>query len=165
MSNELTKQSLKKAATVQNGNVNLEADSELGGVADDNWTAALVTQLGRTVEGKADEAGASNLAGNVNALAALGSSDPLEAMLNAQLIGLHNVTMNCLARAQLENQTFEGRKQNLEYANKLGRTTATLVEAKQKHLGKGPQRIVVEKVTVENGGQAIVGNVGGEGNG
>jgi hypothetical protein len=58
-------------------------------------------------------------------------------------------------------QTFEGRKENLSQANKLSRTHATLLEALNRHRGKGQQKVTVEHVHVHNGGQAIVGNVEG----
>ena len=59
----------------------------------------------------------------------------------------------------LGNQTFEGRRENLNQANKLCRSYAALTEALDRHRGKGQQRIVVEHVNVHAGGQAIVGAV------
>ena len=69
--------------------------------------------------------------------------------------------MECYRRAMLGDQTFEGREENLNQANKLSRTYATLLEALNRHRGKGQQKVTVEHVHVHNGGQAIVGNVGG----
>jgi hypothetical protein len=37
----------------------------------------------------------------------------------------------------LPEQTFEGRHENLNQANKLSRTCATLLEALNRHRGKG----------------------------
>ena len=54
-------------------------------------------------------------------------------------------------------QTFEGRRDNLAQANKLSRTYATLVEALNRHRGKGQQKVTVEHVHVHAGGQAVVG--------
>jgi hypothetical protein len=48
-------------------------------------------------------------------------------------------------------------------ANKLSRTHATLLEALNRHRGKGQQRVTVEHVHVYEGGQAIVGHVEGGG--
>src|SRR6516165_8677424 len=59
----------------------------------------------------------------------------------------------------LGNQTFEGRRESLNQANKLSRTYAALTEALDRHRGKGQQRITVEHVNVHAGGQAIVGAV------
>ena len=43
--------------------------------------------------------------------------------------------------------------------NKLARTFTAQVEALRKHRHGGQQKMTVEHVTVEKGGQAIVGNV------
>ena len=56
----------------------------------------------------------------------------------------------------LAEQTFEGRHENLSQANKLSRSCAVLVEALNRHRGKGQQKVTVEHVTVNAGGQAIV---------
>ncbi len=51
--------------------------------------------------------------------------------------------------------------------NKLARTYMAQMEALRKHRNGGKQTVVVQHVNVEDGGQAIVGNVvtGGAGNG
>src|SRR5262245_3554181 len=59
----------------------------------------------------------------------------------------------------LAEQTFEGRRENLNHANKLSRTYATLLETLNRHRGKGQQKVTVEHVHVHSGGKAIVGNV------
>jgi hypothetical protein len=91
--------------------------------------------------------------------------DETEGMLIAQMIGCHNAVMECFRRAMLQEQTHEGRQQNLNFANKLSRTYALHMEALDKHRGKGQQTVRVEHVTVNAGGQAIVGNVQGGGGG
>jgi hypothetical protein len=80
-------------------------------------------------------------------------------MLIAQLIASHSAAMECYRRAMLGEQTFEGRRENLNQANKLSRTYAALTDALDRHRGKGQQRITVEHVNVNAGGQAIVGAV------
>src|SRR5215217_8219392 len=57
----------------------------------------------------------------------------------------------------------EGRRENLAQANKLSRTYAALLEALNRHRGKGQQKVTVEHVHVHEGGQAIVGHVEGGG--
>ena len=85
--------------------------------------------------------------------------DELEAMIAAQLIACHNASMECFRRAMLDRQSFEGRSENLNQANKLSRTYAALLEALNRHRGKGQQKVTVEHVHVHQGGQAIVGNI------
>ncbi len=92
--------------------------------------------------------------------------DPLEGMLAAQLLGLHEAAMECLRRGAMAGQTFEGRQANLGQAGKLTRSYAVLLEALDRHRGKGqPQVVRVERVTVEAGGRAIVGAVAHPGGG
>ena len=73
--------------------------------------------------------------------------------------------MECYRRAMIGEQTFEGRRENLAQANKLSRTFATLLEALNRHRGKGQQKVTVEHVHVHSGGQAVVGVVETQGGG
>ena len=86
-------------------------------------------------------------------------------MIAAQLVACHNASMECYRRAALGDQTFEGKRENLNQANRLSRTYSTLLEALNRHRGKGQQKMVVEHVHVHEGGQAIVGNVENRGGG
>jgi hypothetical protein len=81
-------------------------------------------------------------------------------MMAAQLIAAHNNAMECYRRGMIGEQTFEGRRDNLAHANKLSRTFATLIEALNRHRGKGQQKMIVEHVHVHYGGQAVVGVAG-----
>ena len=90
-------------------------------------------------------------------------NDECEGMIAAQLIAAHNSAMECYRGAMLAEQTFEGRREN--QANKLSRTYAVLLEALNRHRGKGQQKVTVEHVHVHSGGQAIVGSVGQPGGG
>ena len=85
--------------------------------------------------------------------------DEIEAMLAAQMYATHRAAMDCLRRAQLTEQTFEGRDMNLKHATKLTRTYTAQMEALNRHRGKGQQKVTVEHVHVHQGGQAIVGHV------
>ena len=95
----------------------------------------------------------------VAALVGIGPKDELEGMLAAQLIACHHASMECFRRAMIGEQTFEGRQDSLNQANKLSRTYTTLLEALNRHRGKGAQKVTVEHVHVHDGGQAVVGNV------
>jgi hypothetical protein len=88
---------------------------------------------------------------------AIGPKDELEGMLAAQLISYHNASMEYYRRAMIGEQTFEGRRENLNQANKLSRTYATVLEALNRHRAKGQQKVTVEHVHVHEGGQAIEG--------
>jgi hypothetical protein len=97
--------------------------------------------------------------GTLAAMIDIKPRDALKGMLIGQAIASHNAAMECYRRAMIYEQTFEGRRENLNQANKLSRTFASLTEALDRHRGKGQQRITVEHVNVHPGGQAIVGAV------
>ena len=99
------------------------------------------------------------LSATVAALIGIAPKDELEAMMAAQLVAAHNAAMECYRRAMIGEQTFEGRRENLAQANKLSRTYTTLLEALNRHRGKGQQKVTVEHVHVHAGGQAVVGMV------
>ena len=85
--------------------------------------------------------------------------DGVEGMLAVQMASTHETSMHCLKRAALSNQTFEGRELNLKYAEKYLRLYIDQMKALNKHRGKGDQKVTVEHVNVEAGGQAIVGSI------
>jgi hypothetical protein len=62
------------------------------------------------------------------------------------MIAAHSAAMECYRRAMISDQTFEGRKESLTQANKLSRTYVTLLEALNRHRGKGQQKVTVEHV-------------------
>src|ERR1700704_6237353 len=90
--------------------------------------------------------------------------DQLEAMLAAQMAAVHNATMTFARRL---NHVDDIRQQDsAERAfNKLARTFASQVEALKRYRSAGNQTVRVEHVTVNKGGQAIVGNVAHGGRG
>jgi hypothetical protein len=92
-------------------------------------------------------------------LAGIAPKDELEGMMAAQLIASHSAAMECHRRAMLGEQTFEGRSEALNQANKLSRTFTMLLDALNRHRGKGQQKVTVEHVHVHSGGQAVVGVV------
>jgi len=92
-------------------------------------------------------------------LLAIEPRDAIEGQIALQLVACHNASMEAFRRSMISSQTVEGRNMNLTHANKLSRTYATLLEALNRHRGKGQQKVTVEHVHVHAGGQAVVGNV------
>jgi hypothetical protein len=92
-------------------------------------------------------------------LAQIGPADAVEGMLAVQMIGAHSAAMECLGRASLDEQTFEGREVNYNRAVKLMRVYAAQVEALNRHRNKAKQTVEVRHIHIHEGGQAIVGNV------
>jgi hypothetical protein len=134
----------------------------IGGSMSDAWNSIVANQAANALwfreNADAEEIRRQRHA-TVQALICIKPKDEFEGMLAAQLLACHNASMECYRRAMIREQTFEGRRENLNQANKLSRTYAALLEALNHHRGKGQQKVTVEHVHVHSGGQAIVGNV------
>jgi hypothetical protein len=132
-----------------------------GGSQSDHWNNTLANQALNTLwlKNSDPESCERQLCATVAALVGISPKDELEGMLAAQLIAAHNAAMECYRRAMIGEQTLEGRRENLNQANKLSRTYATLLEALNRYRGKGQQKVTVEHVHVHSGGQALVGVV------
>jgi hypothetical protein len=133
----------------------------IGGSQSDHWNSTLANQAAHAlwVKNSSPEERDKQLNATVAALVGIAPKDELEGMMAAQLIAAHNAAMECYRRAMIGEQSFEGRRENLAQANKLSRTYATLLEALNRHRGKGQQKVTVEHVHVHSGGQAVVGVV------
>jgi hypothetical protein len=84
--------------------------------------------------------------------------DQIEAMLAAQMAAVHNATMTFARR--LNHVDNIPKQDSAERAfNKLARTFTAQVEALKRYRNAGEQTVRVEHVTVNEGGQAVVGNV------
>jgi len=85
--------------------------------------------------------------------------DELEAMLAVQMGAIHQAAMMMARRlnhvANIQQQDAAERA-----LNKLTRTYATQMQALKRYRTGGQRKVTVEHVTVNDGGQAIVGNVG-----
>jgi hypothetical protein len=133
----------------------------IGGSLSDQWNNILANQTVQAlwVKNSSPEEHDKQLDATIAALMGIAPKDELEAMMAAQLIAAHNAAMECYRRAMIGEQTFEGRRENLAQANKLSRTYVTLLEALNRHRGKGQQKVTVEHVHVHPGGKAVVGVV------
>ena len=84
--------------------------------------------------------------------------DQLEAMLAAQMAAVHIATMTFARR--LAHVDSIAQQDSAERAfNKLARTFVSQMEALKRYRTGGEQKVMVQHVTVGEGGQAIVGNV------
>ena len=133
----------------------------IGGSQSDHWNNTLANQAVQALWVKNLDTGERDrqLSATVAALVGISPKEELEGMMAAQLIAAHNAAMECYRRAMVGEQSFEGRCENLNQANKLSRTWATLLDALNKHRGKGQQKVTVEHVHVHAGGQAMVGAI------
>ena len=84
--------------------------------------------------------------------------DQLEAMLAAQIGTVHILTMEFARRLSSADNIVQ--QDAAERAlNKLAWTFTAQMECLKRYRSSGEQKIVVERVSVSDGGQAIVGNV------
>ena len=140
---------------------------KIGGSKSDRWNNTLANQAVQALWVKNSDAEERDrqLSATVAALVGIAPKDELEGMMAAQLVAAHNASMECYRRAMIGDQPFEGRRENLNQANKLSRTWTTLLDALNKHRGKGQQKVTVEHVHVHAGGQAVVGTIDRPGGG
>lgn len=85
--------------------------------------------------------------------------DELEGMLALQMVATHNMAMEMAERCLIKGQTVDGVDRNVNRMTKLTRSFTTQMEALNRYRGKGQQKMTVEHVHVNEGGQAIIGDV------
>ena len=132
----------------------------LGGSQADDWNNALIDQtLNSLWLTKDEEERLKQFSAVAWGLKGIAPKGEIEAMIAGQLIASHNAAMECYRRAMGPEQSFEGREDDFDYAGKLSRTHAALLEALDRIDGKGHQTVTVEHVHVHPGAQAVVGVV------
>jgi hypothetical protein len=140
-------------------------DPELGeqlmvetlGVADRDAMHGILTQLVKASvkERKPDPV---TLAFMIAMVESIKPRDAIEAMLVAQMVSVHVMAMRCahhLANAEdVVQQESSGRA-----LGRLGRTFPAQIEALNRYRNNGTPAVTVQNVSVQDGGNAIVGNV------
>lgn len=85
-------------------------------------------------------------------------NDAAEALLLTQMAATHQATM-MLARRLNHVESIPQQDAAERALNKLARSFAAQMDTLKRYRSKGQQTVRVERVTVEPGGQAVVGNV------
>ena len=131
--------------------------SKAVGTDDPDFLGGILIQLANVAsKGQTVDAGAVNFM--LSMVKGVEPRDQIEAMLAAQMAAVHNATMTFARR--LNNVENIPQQDSAERAfNKLARTFTAQVEALKRYRSAGEQTVRVEHVTVNDGGQAIVGNV------
>ncbi len=122
----------------------------------------LIRQVADTLwlpEGLAEDERVALVHSAISMLQGIRPTDEMEGMLATQMVATHNAAMECLRRAMIPAQPPQGRDQNLRHASKLLSMYSRQIEVLNRHRGKGRQKVTVEYVNVEAGGQAIVGHI------
>ncbi len=98
------------------------------------------------------------------AMVALNAQSGLQSMLASQMLSIHELQQTTMAFAN-GTSDFELKKYYTNSAIKLANCFTQQASVLAKLQGVGGQKIIVERVDVHQGGQAIVGNIqGGMGN-
>ncbi len=109
--------------------------------------------------GLTDEESGKRVAAAIDALKGIKPQDEIEGMLAAQMIATHSAAMHFLQMAMLRDQSSMAVDLYLRHATKLLSLFAKQIETLNRNRGKGQQKVTVEHVQVQSGGQAIVGNI------
>jgi hypothetical protein len=134
--------------------------SGIGGSHMHAWNYTLLLQTLETLSFSSNkEASDRQKSATIAGLVGIGPKNVIEGMIAAQLLAAHNAAMECYGRSMIGEQTFEGRRENLNQANKLSRTYAVLLEALDRHRSKGEHKVTVEHVHLHVGAQSAVGAV------
>jgi hypothetical protein len=133
------------------------------GTGDHEFACGLLTQIA-DVSRSGKVATQQELNFMLSVVAGISPRDETEALLAAQMAAIHNATM-VAARRLSHVETIPQQDSASTMLNKLARTFASQVEALKKYRSAGEQTIKVQHVTVNDGGQAIVGNVSQGGGG
>ena len=151
----------------ENNILKIEIDGDFDRISNEVTSKSVALGLiGQIVSlgswGKRLDGNAANFA--IGFLDAMKPQDAAEALLFTQMSATHQAMM---MMAQKLNHTSNLQQQDAaeRAMNKLARTYAAQMEALKRYRSKGQQTVRVERVTVEGGGQAVVGNVthGGRG--
>ncbi len=127
------------------------------GACDTDFLSGLLGQL-VNAGSKGQEADEAGLNFMLSVVKGVEPKDQVETMLAAQMAAVHMATMT-FARRLNHVETLPQQDSAERAFNKLARTFAAQVEALRRHRTGGEQKVTVEHVTVNEGGQAIVGNV------
>ena len=133
-----------------------------GGSRSDKFNGVLINAMARTgwfPPGQTDEACSQQMFAAVAALRAFKPTDEIEGMLAAQTVAMHFGAMECFRRAMVHDQHPEVASKLRKDGANLARGMTDMLEALDRKRGKGRQVVRVERVVVNEGGQAIVGNV------
>ncbi len=161
---EETKKAQRWELTTKETDMSLVAARSIGikyldptSTSDNEFARGLVTQLikASSVGGRLDEVALNFM------LSAVKSADPqnhTEAILATQMAVVHVTGMKFLCLSQNEMLATQ-RESGLSIAMKLFRLYSSQIEALKRYQTGGEQKVTVRHVSVQDGGQAIVGNV------
>jgi hypothetical protein len=127
------------------------------GTYDIDFVAALLGQLA-SASSRGPDVDEKALNFLLSVVKSIKPRDQLEAMLAAQMGVIHTAIMT-FGRKLAHVETLPQQDSAERALNKLSRTYATQMEALKRYRSSGEQKVTVQHVSVNEGGQAIVANV------
>jgi hypothetical protein len=127
------------------------------GITDSHFFDALLVQSANASR-KKGEARSADVNFTLAVMRDITPRDHVERLLAQQMATIHLATMTMAQRLGSANSIEQQSAAN-NALNKLARTFAAQVDALKRYRSTGTQKVVVEHVTVNAGGQAIVGAV------
>jgi hypothetical protein len=113
----------------------------------------------RGVRGAIDEGGEARVLSALDRLANIAATDATESMLAELMIVTHSAAMASITQAHDAGLGTPGALAHLAVFKSLTTQFVQQMNALDKRRGRGDQKVTVEHVNVQSGGQAIVGNV------
>ena len=128
------------------------------GTANFDFNSEFIKQLAQLAsrKGKVDTGELNFL---LSVIKGIKPNDQLEAMLGAQMAGVHTIATMTFAEQLSRVETVPQQDSAERTFNKLTRTFVMQMEALKRYRTGGEQKVTVQHVSVGEGGQAIVGNV------
>ena len=140
------------------------------GTYDSDLILDIINQISSTCSmgNRSSELKAISMNATMASLLEIDPQDSTELMLATQMVTIHNLAMRMSLNAIHIEQPDEFVGKNINRVAKLMRTYTAQMEALNKYRNKGKQQITVkhQHVNVNNGGQAVIGDIKqGVGNG
>lgn len=143
------------------GVLRIDAEGDFGPISHADISAPMTSELlGQMAKlgspGRSIDEGASNFA--LGFVDSMKPRDAAETLLLTQMAAIHQATM--LMARRFNHVEHLPQQDSAERAlNKLARSFAAQMDTLKRYRSKGQQTVRVERVTVQEGGQAIVGQV------
>ena len=143
------------------GTRQIEIIKEMTGANSWEYANHLIAKLTETNQGQANNLHMLTTTANAykEALLEMKPKDIIEGQLITRMLAQHDLIMEYTGKLTNKETSVKMREMYMNHLAKFTRLYNETLDALNKYRRKGEQRVIVQHVNVENGGQAIVGNV------